>query len=136
MNVRLERKELPFYFEAMNAKNIIVKMDSSPQIGGQDRGASPMELLLMALGGCVSIDLGLILSKQKQVVEEYALEINGERDETPAKAFKAIQLNFKLKGIIDNTKAEKAVELALNKYCSVAQSLSKDIEISFMVSID
>jgi putative redox protein len=136
MNVRLERKELPFYFEAMNAKNIIVKMDSSPQIGGQDRGASPMELLLMALGGCVSIDLGLILSKQKQVVEEYALEINGERDETPAKAFKAIQLNFKLKGIIDKTRAEKAVELALNKYCSVAQSLSKDIEITFMVSID
>jgi putative redox protein len=135
MNVRLERKELPFYFEAMNAKNIIVKMDSSPQTGGQDRGASPMELLLMALGGCVSIDLGLILSKQKQVVNNYALEINGERDETPAKAFKKIILNFQLQGEVDKTKTEKAVELALNKYCSVAQSLSKNIEIIYKVEI-
>jgi putative redox protein len=135
MNVRIERKALPFYFEASNAKNIIVKMDSSPQIGGQDRGASPMELLLMALGGCVSIDLGLILAKQKQVVDAYTLEINAERDETPAKAFKRIHLQFNLQGEVDKTKAEKAVELALNKYCSVAQSLSKDIEISFTVSV-
>jgi putative redox protein len=135
MNVRLERKALPFYFEANNDRNIIVKMDSSAQIGGQDRGATPMELLLMALGGCVSIDLGLILTKQKQVVDEYSLEINGERDETPAKAFKSIHLHFHLKGEVNKTKAEKAVELALNKYCSVAQSLSKDIEITFTVSV-
>jgi putative redox protein len=135
MNIRLERKALPFYFEANNDRNIIVKMDSSAQIGGQDRGATPMELLLMALGGCVSIDLGLILTKQKQVLDEYSLEINGERDETPAKAFKSIHLYFQLKGEVDKTKAEKAVELALNKYCSVAQSLSKSIEITFTVSV-
>lgn len=135
MQVRLKKVDEPFYFEASNAKNIIVKMDSSEQTGGMNRGASPMELLLMALGGCVSIDLGLILKKQKQNVTNYALDIIGERDETPAKAFKTIHLNFQLQGEVDKTKVEKAVELALNKYCSVAQSLSKNIEINYQVQI-
>ncbi|MFP5471177.1 MAG: OsmC family protein [Bacteroidia bacterium] len=135
MQVRLKKVDEPFYFEANNDRNIIVKVDSSAQTGGQDRGATPMELVLMALGGCVSIDLGLILTKQKQVVENYALDIVGERDETPAKAFKTIHLNFQLQGKVDKTKVEKAVELALNKYCSVAQSLSKNIKISYQVSV-
>lgn len=130
MKITLERKTAPFHFEAKNERDMIVSMDASENIGGLEKGASPMEFVLMGLGGCASIDLGLILSKQKQELKDYKLNILGERDDTPAKAFKAIQLHFILHGNLDAARVEKALDLTLNKYCSVALSLSKDITIS------
>ena len=135
MKITLERKTAPFHFEAKNDRNIIVSMDSSTEIGGLNKGASPMEFVLMGLGGCASIDLGLILSKQQQILTNYKLLIEGLRDETPAKAFKKINMHFILHGTLESSKVEKALDLTLNKYCSVALSLSKEIEIVYTYEI-
>lgn len=89
-----------------------------------------MQLVLMGLGGCASIDLGLLLKKQRQKLIDYQIEVLATRDETPAKAFKSINIHFNLTGSLDAEKVEKAIELTLTKYCSVALSLSKDIEIT------
>ena len=130
MKITLERKTAPFHYEAKNERQMVINMDSSPKIGGMDKGVSPMEMILMGLGGCASIDLGLILGKQKQVLNDYKLSIVGHRDSTPAKAFETIDMHFSLYGDIDPKKAERALELAITKYCSVAQSLSKHITIN------
>ena len=135
MEVKLNRKNDAFHFEAKGDSGYKVSMDASPQIGGENLGNRPMELLLMAVGGCSSIDLGLILKKQRQHLEDYQVVVSGERKTDDSKAFKSIHLNFTLFGDLDSTKVEKALELTVKKYCSVILSLSSDIEINYEFTI-
>ena len=94
MKVNLKRVNQAFHYEAKNEDNIIVNIDANTAIGGEGKGARPMELVLMGLGGCASIDLGLILKKQRQVLDDYQVEVSATRDETPSKAFKSINVHF------------------------------------------
>jgi len=135
MKVNLKRVNQAFHYEAKNEDNIIVNIDANPAIGGEGKGARPMELVLMGLGGCASIDLGLILKKQRQVLDDYQVEVSATRDETPSKAFKSINVHFVLTGSLDADKVEKAIDLTLTKYCSVALSLNKEIEITATYTI-
>jgi putative redox protein len=135
MKINLKRVNQAFHYEAETVDKIIVNIDANPTIGGENKGARPMELVLMGLGGCASIDLGLILKKQRQVLEDYQVEVSATRDETTAKAFQSINLHFNLTGRLDADKVEKVIELALTKYCSVALSLSKDIELTATYTI-
>lgn len=130
MEIKLKRINHGFHFEAINEDKIKINIDANPEIGGEGKGVRPMQLVLMGLGGCASIDLGLLLKKQRQKLIDYQIEVLATRDETPAKAFKSINIHFNLTGSLDAEKVEKAIELTLTKYCSVALSLSKDIEIT------
>lgn len=136
MKVNLKRVNQAFHYEGLTEDNIKVNIDANPAIGGEGKGARPMELVLMGLGGCASIDLGLILKKQHQDLIDYKVEISATRDETPAKAFKSINVHFVLTGNLNVEKVEKAIELTLTKYCSVALSLSKEIEITATYTIN
>jgi putative redox protein len=135
MKVNLKRVNQAFHYEAKNEDNIVVNIDANPAIGGEGKGSRPMELVLMGLGGCASIDLGLILKKQRQVLDDYQVEVSAKRDETPSKAFKSINVHFVLTGSLDADKVEKAIDLTLTKYCSVALSLNKEIEITATYTI-
>ena len=135
MKVNLKRVNQAFHYEASTEDKIKVDIDANPVIGGEGKGARPMELVLMGLGGCASIDLGLILKKQRQELIDYQVEVTAERDETPAKAFKSINVHFVLTGNLDAEKVEKAIELTLTKYCSVALSLSNEIDITATYTI-
>ena len=135
MKVALKRKEAPFYFEAEGDSNIAVSIDAGAAIGGKNKGVRPMELVLMGLGGCASIDLGLILKKQKQHLVDQNLSIIGKRKDTDAKEFESIDLHFKLEGDLDQKKVERAMDLTFNKYCSVAISLSNSIDINYTFEI-
>ena len=130
MEIALNRVNKAFHFEAVNSDKIKVHIDASPAIGGEGKGVRPMELVLMGLAGCASIDLGLILKKQRQELEDYEVEVSAQRNEDDAKAFKSIHLHFTLIGELAEEKVEKAIELTLTKYCSVALSLNKDIALS------
>jgi putative redox protein len=136
MKVELKRINRAFHFEAKSSDNLIVKIDGNLAIGGEGKGVRPMELLLMGLGGCASIDLGLILRKQRQELDDYHISISGQRKEDDSKAFKSIHLDFDLYGALDENKVKKAIELTLKKYCSVALSLSKDITITYNYKIN
>jgi len=129
MKTTLTRINKAFHYEAINKDKIVVHIDANEEIGGEGEGVRPMELVLMGLGGCASIDLGLILKKQRQELVDYQLEVNAIRNQDTAKAFKSIQLHFILTGNLDSDKVEKAIKLTITKYCSVALSLSKDIDI-------
>ncbi len=135
MKVNLKRVNNAFHYEALNADNIKVDIDANPAIGGEEKGARPMELLLMGVAGCASIDLGLILKKQKQELTNYEVEVTAQRNDNVAKTFKAINLHFMLWGNLETNKVERAIELTLTKYCSVALSLDTAIEITHTYTI-
>lgn len=124
--ITLSRVHGEFGFEAADENNHTVRMDSSPESGGQNFGVRPMQMLLMGIGGCSAIDVLAILKKQRQEVKDYKMVINGQREQGKEPSlWKEVELEFHLYGNIDQDKAEKAVELSLNKYCSVSATLAK-----------
>ncbi len=130
MKVNLKRVNKAYHYEAVTEDKIKVDLDASSEIGGEGKGARPMELVLMGVGGCASIDLGLILKKQKQGLIDYSVEITAKRNDNAAKNFKSINLHFTLIGDLDDSKVKRAIDLTLTKYCSVVLSLEKQIEIT------
>ena len=135
--IELSRVKGDFGFEAKDEIGHTVRMDSSPESGGWGFCVRPMQMLLMGLGGCSAIDVITILKKQRQEVKEYKMVINGEREKGKEPSlWKDITIEFHLFGNIDEDKANKAVELSINKYCSVAATLSKaGAEIKWKVFI-
>lgn len=131
MKVTLNRVNEQFHFEATGLANVPVHIDGSPDIGGENAGARPMELLLMGLGGCAAIDIVLILKKQKQVITDFIVTVEGDRDKCLVPApFKTIHLIFHLKGMLDEAKVKRAVDLSVEKYCSVHVMLSQVCKIT------
>lgn len=124
IQIEVSRTNGDFGFEAKDATGHIARMDTSPETGGTNFGIRPMQMLLMGLGGCSGIDILSILKKQRQTVERFRMLIEGERE--PGKEpslWQDINIVFELKGAIDRDKAQKACELSMDKYCSVAATL-------------
>ena len=124
IKVEIDRVHGDFGFEAKDANGNLIRLDSSPESGGQNFGFRPMQLLLAGLGGCSGIDIVSILKKQRQEVESFHMQIEGEReaDKEPS-LWEDVTITFVLKGNIDEAKAKRACELSMEKYCSVAQTL-------------
>jgi putative redox protein len=124
VQIQIDRVSGDFGFEAKDAFGHVVRMDSSPESGGEDFGVRPMQMLLMALGGCSGIDVISILKKQRQPVEGYKMAIEGHREHGKEPALWInVHVIFELTGQIDPDKAKKACELSMDKYCSVAATL-------------
>jgi len=124
VSIELERVHGDYGFEAKDAYGNILKMDSSPETGGQNYGSRPMQLLLVALGGCSAIDVISILKKQRQEIRDYKMLISGNREEGKEPSlWKNVEIAFHIYGNVNEEKAKKAVELSLSKYCSVAATL-------------
>lgn len=122
--IEISRLSGDFGFEAKDENGHSILMDSSPESGGQNFGVRPMQVLLMGLGGCSGIDVISILKKQRQEVVDYKMIVKGEREAGKEPSlWKEINLEFHIYGDIDKDKAERAVELSVNKYCSVAATL-------------
>ena len=103
-----------------------VTIDTLPKFGGSNEGASPMELLLLGVGGCSSVDVVNILKKQRQQVSGCVAELVAERADSVPKVFTSIHLHFIVKG--NDLRAEKvsrAVKLSAEKYCSASIMLTR-----------
>jgi len=123
--------------EASNEDGNVLHMDGSPDIGGEGKGMRPMQLLLAAVGGCSAIDVILILKKQKQIIDSFEVEVEGEREKIQDYSlFREICLNFKIKGKVDLEKAERAVKLSMEKYCSVSKTLEPTAKITYKVTLN
>ncbi len=131
MNIKLERKNTAYHFEAINESGQIVNIDANPSIGGENKGARPMELLIMGLGGCSAIDILLILKKQKIEPTGLSISIDADREKDAVPSlFTNIHITYTFRGNVDSTKAEKAIQLSLEKYCSVAKTLESTAKIT------
>ncbi|MEG3619427.1 OsmC family protein [Magnetovibrio sp. PR-2] len=118
-------------FEGTPDSGHSVIMDSSPDFGGEDRGVRPMELMMMGMGGCTSIDVMNILEKSRQDVTDCVAEITAERADTEPKVFVKMHVHFKVTGRgIDPKRVERAIALSAEKYCSASIMLSKTAEIT------
>lgn len=117
-------------FEAITESGHSVLMDASKEVGGEDRGSRPMELLLMGLGGCSGIDVIMMLEKGKQDVKDCQMEITSERAEGVPAVYTKINLHFVVTGTdLNEKKVKRAVELSADKYCSVSKMLEKTAEM-------
>ncbi len=126
VSIDLKRVDDAFAMEATDSNGHTVRMDTGASNGGNNSGASPMQLLLMALGGCSAIDVIDILKKQRQTISDYKMKVNAERekDKTPA-LWETAEIEFYIYGNVEPQKAKRAVELSMDKYCSVAATLLK-----------
>jgi len=118
-------------FEGVSASGHHVMMDAGDSVGGQNRGARPMEMLLLGLGGCTSIDVMLMLNKARQEVTDCRVVIDAERaDEIPA-VFTRIHVHFIVTGRnLKANRVERAVQLSAEKYCSASIMLGKTAQMS------
>jgi len=124
IQIELSRVKDDYSFEATDATGHTVRMDTSPEHGGTNFGVRPMQMLLMGLAGCSAIDVISILKKQKQQVVDYKMKVNGEREAgIEPSLWKFIEVEFHIYGNVDEDKANRAVELSMNKYCSVSATL-------------
>jgi putative redox protein len=98
--------------------------------GERSSGASPLELLLVALGGCTAADVVSILRKKREIVTEYRVEVRGERREEYPKSFRRIEVRHILhgRGLSDKAVAD-AIQLSDEKYCGVSATVRPTAEI-------
>jgi len=137
MTISIKRTDEDFKMEAVNEHGNKLVMDASDEIGGHNSGFRPMQMLLAAVGGCSAIDVILILKKQKQVIDSFEVEVEGEREKIEEYSlFRDICLHFKLKGKIDKDKAERAIKLSIEKYCSVSKTLEPTAKITFKLTVN
>ena len=98
--------------------------------GERSSGASPLELLLVALGGCTAADVVSILRKKREIVTEYRVEVRGERREEYPKSFRRIEVRHILHGRSLSDKAvADAIQLSDEKYCGVSATVRPTAEI-------
>jgi putative redox protein len=99
--------------------------------GERASAVTPLELLLLAVGGCMGSDVVEILRKKREHVTDYHIEVRGERRGDFPRSFKAIQLHHIVKGRnLSEAAVKQALELSDQKYCSVAATLRPTAEIS------
>ena len=92
-----------------------------------------MELLAGSLAGCASIDILLILKKQRIEPTRFGIKIETKRGEEVPAIFEEIKLIFEVNEGVPQDKLEKAIKLTLDKYCSVSASLKEDVKVVFEV---
>jgi uncharacterized OsmC-like protein len=104
--------------------------ETLPPLENTGPGFRPMALLLISLAGCSALDLGLILARQRQDVRGLVIEAEGTRVEATPAPYTKIALTFTASGTVDPAALERAAELAVRRYCSVADSLNPTISVS------
>jgi putative redox protein len=104
--------------------------------GGAGDGTSPMELLLVGLGGCTGMDVVSILEKKRQSPTKFEVLIHGDRVEEHPKVFNQISVEYVVTGhALDPEAVRRAVELSETKYCSVMATLRKSAQITTKITI-
>ncbi len=97
----------------------------------------PMHQLLVAVGSCSGSDVVLILEKMRVQLRKFEMEVEGVRRTEDPKRYTSIHLQYRLAGEgLDEAKARRAIDLSIERYCSVIHSLNPDIPISYGLVIE
>lgn len=98
-----------------------IVIDGPESIGGRNLGPRPMELMLLSVGACSSVDVVMILKKSRQVITDCVVDVTSQRADTDPKVFTAIHLHFVVTGRdLAENHVRRAVELSAEKYCSAS----------------
>ena len=119
-------------FSAETGSGHTVQMDGPPDHGGRNQAARPMEMILVGLGGCSAFDVVGILEKSRQNIRDCQVEIDAERADSVPAVFTNIHMHFVLSGEgLSDKQVKRAVELSIEKYCSVVKMLRDNVNITF-----
>ena len=125
---------LQFVGEGKSGHAIV--MDAGPDVGGRNTGIRPTELVLVGLGGCSGMDVVSILKKKRQDVRGLEVSLKGKRAENYPQRFTDITIEFVVKGRnISEEAVKRAVDLSMEKYCSVKLTLECSAKITFSYRI-
>ncbi len=127
--------DMQFVATAPTGHSVVI--DSSPDVGGKNSGVRPMDLTLMALGGCTGIDVVSILNKMRVKIDSFVIDMDAERAPDHPKIYTKIILNYRFTTSDDvQDKISRAVHLSQEKYCSVSQMLVKSADIEARIVIN
>ena len=138
MSIKVEWRQEGYQFEAENTIGGKIRMDGDGVLQGIEGGIAPFELLLAGVGACSAVDVLMILKKQRQSIKNLVVLVEPEKikNDVGYSEYKSIHMHYILEGAIDQAKAEKALKLSVEKYCSVSKALEKGSEISYSVEIE
>lgn len=102
----------------------------SIELSGNGTAVGPMESLLMAVAGCSTIDIEMLLAKMRQPLEDIKVEVKGERREEIPRIYTNIHLHYSLTGKLKKEKVEKVIDMSVEKYCSVSKMLESKAKIT------
>lgn len=126
--VVVQRLHKNLHFEACNPSGKCLEIDGSDE----GKAMSPIELLLAAIGSCSAVDIATMLEKQGQTIDDFRVEVDGmRREEGESKPYHAMHMVFCIKGNIDRNRAQRVVELAVEKYCSVGATFRNETKITY-----
>lgn len=118
-------------FEAVDEDGHVAVIDGPPSVGGANDGIRPMQLVLMGLAGCSAVDVLHILHKGRHEVDDLEIEVEGTRADAVPAVFADVHLRFIASGAFDQGKLDRAVELSVTKYCSVARMLDQTVKFTW-----
>jgi len=120
-----------------SASGHAIVMDGPEEMGGNNLGVRPMEMLLLGMGGCTTVDVVSTLKKMRENVSNCRVEISAERADEHPKVFTSIHMHFVIEGEnLNEKKIAKAVSLSADKYCSASIMLGKTATVTHDFSIN
>jgi putative redox protein len=136
MKISLKRVNNAVLFEATNSRGHTIRIEGSSDIGGTDSAPAPTEYLLMSHAGCTAIDIVELLRKMRQSLRHIEIEAEGrrEKDNVP-KVFTGIHLHYKLYGDVTPEKADRAIGMSVEKYCTVSKMIDRVAHITYSFEI-
>ncbi len=136
MKIYLKRVNDAVRFEASNERGHTVMVEGGRSVGGEDQAPYPTELFMISQAACTAVDVIDLLRKMRQPVQHLEIELDGQRaqDQVP-KLFTEIHLHYKLYGDIQSSKADKAISLSIEKYCTVTKMIDQVAKITYTFEI-
>lgn len=137
MKIVLERDPDAVHFQARNESGDSIEIGTSEKNGGRGRGVGPMQALLMALAGCSAIDVLTILRKARQQVDTFRMEVDGDREQGKHPSpYQTIHVHYLVEGPCDADKVARAIQLSMEKYCSVSANLKPTSTITYSFELN
>ena len=130
--VRLSRTD-GLQFKVMDEHGHEMIIDTKKEFGGFDQGFRPAELMLVALAGCMGMDVVGILQKKGGKIDKFTVETSGTRAEDHPHKYTKITVKIECVGDYKREDLLRSFELSRDKYCSVVATLNDKPELEFIV---
>ncbi len=128
VSVTWQREDL--LLEAENDTGNTIMLDSSESGSGKNRGARPLQLLLMGLGGCTSMDVISILKKMREPLEDFRVDVTAEQATEHPHVYTSIHIEYVVVGDVKEESVQKAIRLSEDRYCSANAMLRQAATIT------
>jgi putative redox protein len=112
-------------------------LGAKPQVGGDNDGFRPMELIALGMAGCTAMDVISILQKKRQEITSFEVIVNGQRADEHPRVFTHIDIEYRIRGVdVDEAAVKRAIELSETKYCPAQAMLGDVVPIELKYTIE